>query len=430
MRALRSLIAAPAANASFVASVLAAALLAGPAAAETGQPGEPRAFAERMNQLGSETLSRLAGKRGDSTVIVSPFGLGSALHLLGLGAAGEAERSLHDKLLPAGIEAGEQDAGLTALKEQLLGAAGSKLKLTLSNAVFVPKPAVHSTRFGKRARAIFNAPIETLDFKSPSALERINTWAKDATHGLVPRVLDELDTDARFVLTNAVYFNGAWETAFQLERTAKAPFTRVDGSTRDATMMDNAMPAGFAEIGNLQAVWLPYAGREVAMLVIAPGHQQGPAAVAEALHSQSLSGLMSEAQKKRRTGQIRVRLPRFRAESSLDVTDALAGLGLAPAFSAVSNYAAINKTRSGQLMALHRAVLEVGEQGTRAAAVTTVAPERSLSITPLFSADRPFAFAIVHEPTQAILFAGYVADPGDEAASEARQPPRQRLMRP
>ena len=424
MRALRSLMAAPPAKAAMLASMLAAALLPGPVAAETGEPGDPRAFAERMNRLGSETLGRLAGKRGDSTVIVSPYGLGSALHLLGLGAAGEAERSLHGRLLPPGIEAGEQDAGLTTLQERLLGAVRSKLKLTLSNAVFVPKSAASSPRFVKRVRAIFDAPIEAVDFNDAGALERINAWAREATHGLVPRILDEIDTDARFVLTNAVYFNGAWETAFELERTAKAPFTRVNGTVRDATMMDATMRAGFAEIGSLQAVWLPYAGGEVAMLAIAPGPGQGPATVVEALQARSLDALMSEAQTKRRTASVRVLLPRFRAESSLDVTDALADQGLAPAFAATSNYAAINKKKSGRLMAMHRAVLEVGEQGTRAAAVTAVAPERSLSIRPLFSADRPFALAIVHEPTGAILFAGYIADPGEEPASEPGQPTR------
>jgi serpin B len=67
----------------------------------------------------------------------------------------------------------------------------------------------------------------------------------------------------------------------------------------------------------------------------------------------------------------------------------------------------------------------VGEQGTRAAAVTAVAPQRSLSITPLFAADRPFAFAIVHEPTETILFAGYIADPGEEPASQPGRPGRQ-----
>jgi serpin B len=377
-----------------------------------------------MNQLGGEMLRRLAGKRGDSTVIVSPYGLGSALHLLGLGAAGEAERSLHGRLLPAGTEAGEQDAGLTALRKRLLGTAGDRLELTLSNAVFVPKSAVSSPRFVRRAHAIFGARTETLDFKGADALERINAWAKGATRGLVPRVIDELDTDARFVLVNAVYFNGAWDTAFELGRTAKAPFTRVDGTARDVAMMDGTLRAGFAEIGNLQAVWLPYAGRELAMLLIAPSHGQRPATMVDALRARSLGGLMAEAHGKRRTAPVRVLLPRFRAESSLDVTDALEGLGLAPAFAAPSNYVAINKTGSGRLMVVHRALLEVGEQGTTAAAVTAVAPERSLSITPLVAADRPFTFAIVHEPTQAILFAGYVADPGEEPATEPGRPAR------
>jgi serine protease inhibitor len=420
MRAPCWSITAPAA----VSAMLAAALLAAPAAAETDQRGEPRTFAERMNQLASDTLGRLTGQRGDRTVIISPYGLGSALHLLGLGAAGDAERSLHGRLLPPGVEAGEQDAGLTALKEQLLGAGRDKLKLTMSNAVFVPKSVVPSSRFVKRARAIFDAPVEALDFKDAGALTRINAWARESTHGLVPRILDELDSDARFVLTNAVHFNGAWETAFELERTAKAAFMRVDGSTRDATMMDATMPAGLAEIGNLQAVWLPYSGREVAMLVIAPGPGQGPVTVAAALHAQSLGRLLAEALRKRRTAPIRVLLPRFRAESSLDVADALAGLGLGPAFAAAGNYAAINRTKSGPLMVMHRAVLEVGEEGTRAAAVTAVTQDRSLSITPLFSADRPFAFAIVHEPTGAILFAGYVADPGEEPVTDPGRPTR------
>jgi serine protease inhibitor len=429
MRAPRWLTAAPAARNSMTASMLAAllvaVLLAAPAEAETDRNGEPHAFADRINQLGSETLSRLAGKKGDSTVVVSPYGLGSALHLLGLGAGGEAERSLHGRLLPPGVEAGGQDAGLTALKEQLLRAGGDKLKLTLSNTVFVPKGAVSSPRFVRRARAVLDAPVEALDFKgAAAALARINAWTREATHGLVPRVLDELDPDARFVLTNAVYFRGAWETAFEQQRTEKAPFTRVDGSTRDATMMDATMPAGFAETASLQAVWLPYAGREVAMLVIAPGHGQGPATVAEALQARSLDSLMSEMLAQRRTASIRVRLPRFRAETALDVTDALAGLGLGPAFATPSNYAAINKAKGGPLMVMHRAVLEVGEQGTTAAAVTAVAPERSLSLTPLFSADRPFALAIVHEPTRAILFAGYIADPREEPTSEPGQSTR------
>jgi serpin B len=311
---------------------------------------------------------------------------------------------------------------LIDLKQDVLGANRKGLTLTLASAVFVPRSAFSSRRFAMRAREVFEAPVEALDFESPSALGRINAWAKEATHGLVPRVIEELDPEARFVLANAVYFNGAWETAFELQGTTRRPFTRVDGSRRDAAMMDTTMPVGYAELGHLQAIWLPYDGGEVAMLVIAPRQAQGPAVVAEALMGRSLGSLMAEAQEKRRTAAVRVRLPRFRAESSLDLADALSGLGLAPAFTAPGDYGAINQAKSGPLQVTHRAVLEVSEQGTTAAAATAIAPDRSLPIMPLFSADRPFAFAIVHEPTQAMLFAGYIADPGDDPAPGPGQP--------
>jgi serpin B len=409
------------------AFVLAAALTAGPAAAEPVLPTEVRDVAEKMNQLGSETLGRHAGARGDTTVVVSPYGLGSALHLLLLGATGPAERSLEARLLSPRVEVGGQDRALTTLKEHVLGARRDKVKLTLASAVFLPKSAdaaKRSPRFVARARSIFDAPVEVLDFKTAGAIERINAWATESTHGLVPRVLEELDPDARFVLTSAVYFNGAWQTAFDPAHTTKGPFTRVDGSTREAAMMDATMPVDSAELGNLQAVWLPYDGNEVAMLVIAPGRNQGPGAVAQALKGRSLAGLMAEAQGKRRTGQVRVRLPKFHAESNLDVTDSLSSAGLAPALSMTSNYAAINKSKSGRLLVIHRAVLDVTEAGTEAAAASAVTSDRSLAQPPLFSADRPFAFAIVHRPTRAVLFAGYVADPGDSPGHAAAKPVR------
>jgi serpin B len=409
------------------AVLLATALAAGPAAADPVLPTEVRDLAERMNRLGSETLSRHAGTRGDTTVVVSPYGLGSALHLLLLGATGPAERSLEARLLSSRVEVGRQDWALTTLKQHVLGARRDKVKLTLASAVFLPKSAdaaKRSPRFVARARSIFDAPVEVLDFKTAGAVERINAWAKESTQGLVPRVLAELDPDARFVLTSAVYFNGAWQTAFDPARTTKAPFTRVDGSTREAAMMDATIPVDFAELGNLQAVWLPYDGNEVAMLLIAPGRKQGPGAVAEALNDRSLGNLMAKAQEKRRREKVQVRLPRFHAESNLNVTDSLASAGLAPALSMTSDYSAINRTKGGRLLVIHRAVLDVTEAGTEAAAATAITSDRSLAQTPVFSADRPFAFAIVHAPTRAVLFAGYVADPGDGPAHAAAKPVR------
>ncbi len=107
-----------------------------------------------------------------------------------------------------------------------------------------------------------------------------------------------------------------------------------------------------------------------------------------------------------------VRLPRFRSESFLDITDALAGQ-IGQALVSDADYSPVNAAKKGPLMVVHRVVVDVTESGTVAAAATGVTTDRSLAVTPVVSADRPFAFAIVHRPTQAVLFAGYIADPGE-----------------
>jgi serine protease inhibitor len=393
-----------------------------PAARAAAVASEARDLAESMNKLGGALLGSLAGNRNSETVVVSPYGLGSALHLLSFGAGDRAQETLRAKLLPPGFKAMQHVEGLIALKRHILGASRDRLKLAVASAVFIPEGAKPWSQFVGTALGVFDAVPEVLDFEDQAAVARINAWAKQASLGLIPRIVEQLDADARFVLANVVYFNGAWDTAFEAARTAKAPFTRVDGSKRDVAMMDATMPAEFAEFDDLQAVWLPYDGKEIAMFVVAPGERQSPAAVAEALKRKSLGELMADARKKQRTAALQIRLPRFRVESKLDVTDALSGLGLGAAFAARANYNAINKTGDGPLQVTHRAVLEVTESGTRAAAATAITGDRSLVAKPSFSADRPFAVVIAHRPTGAILFAGYIADPGDDPGPASAEP--------
>lgn len=413
MRTVRSFIAAPAAGLGALALV--SALAVGPLGAEMTVASETRNLAESMNKLGGGMLGSLASSRNSETVVVSPYGLGSALHLLSYGAGGPTQKSLHARLLPSGFDSIKQTKSLNALNRHVLGASRDKVKLTVANAVFVPEDAKPWSTFVGTAMGVFDTTPENLDFEDADALERINAWAKQASHGLIPRIVERLDANTRFVLANVVYFNGAWDTAFEAKRTAKAPFTRVDGSTRDVPMMDATMPVEFAEFDNLRSVWLPYAGKEVAMFVIAPaGEKPDPGAVAATLKRKSLGDLIAEAQKKQQTAAVQVRLPRFRVESKLDVTETLSRQGLREAFAARANYNAINKAGGGALQVMHQAVLEVSESGTKAAAATTITTDRSLQVTPVFSADRPFAIAIVHKPTGAILFAAYVADPGND----------------
>jgi serine protease inhibitor len=390
------------------AAVLACSIAASPAmsAADGGAAGP---LAQRMNQLGSETLRQLTSN-GRETVMVSSVGLGSALHLLSFGARGVAERTLLGGAKPA-----EQIEGLKKLQASLRAVNNDKIKLANASAVFVPKQAKPSRSFVAAASDAFEAPVKELDFASANTLKEINGWAEKASGGLIPHLIERLDPHARFVLANVVYFNGTWETAFDAARTAKAPFTRIDGTKREVAMMEATMAVEWAEFDRLAAVWLPYAGKEVAMLLVAPGDGQGPATVAEALKRVSLPDLIAAAEAKRAATAVAVRLPRLRVESNFDVTSVLARQGLQQALSKGSDYTGINadkKAGDDPLVVAHRAVLEVTEAGTKASAGTTVTTSRSLSQPPTLTADRPFALAILHRATGAILFAGYIADPG------------------
>jgi serpin B len=366
-----------------------------------------------MNRLSGDTLNRLTANNAGQTVIISPAGLGSALHLLSFGAAGPAAHSLRERLLPLpGVSVGNQALALVELRRSLLSANGEKLKLRMASSVFVPKSAKPSASFIAAALGVFDASVKALDFRSPDALEKINGWASAASDGLVPSVVEQLDPGARFLLANVVYFNAMWETAFDAEKTLKAPFMRADGSSHDVNMMNAVVSAEFAELGVLHAVWLPYDGNRFKMLVVAPREGQKPTSVLEVLKRRPLDDLVAAALPARAI-TVQVRLPRFRVETNSDVTRVLSSQGFGPALSANSNYSPINAVKGNRLLVLHRAVLEVTEAGTKAAATTTVTSDRSIDEPPVLSADRPFAIAIVDRDTGSILFGGYIADPGE-----------------
>ena len=113
--------------------------------------------------------------------------------------------------------------GLIELKRHILGADRDKLKLTVASAVFIPEGAKPWSQFLGTAVGVFGATPEVLNFADKAAVVQINAWAKQASQGMIPRLVEQLDADARFVLANVVYFNGAWETAFEAARQERLP---------------------------------------------------------------------------------------------------------------------------------------------------------------------------------------------------------------
>jgi serpin B len=397
------------------------------------QSASQKAVVKAVNGFAGQTFGQLLNTNTDKNVVISPLGLGTALNLLAAGAGSETAKLLRAGLGPKDLSEGDTLKGLKALAAEIGGASSDQVILRSANAVWVSRGSKPSTEFEKRALDIFSADVQAVDLQSPETVELINQWARRKTDGLVTAAVDRLDPTTRFVLTNAVYFKGTWLTAFDPAKTQPAPFTTVPGVVREVSMMESSLPVRYAQSdadrvharGNappsslphgIHAIWLPYQGERVQMLIVAPSEQAPVDSVKQALQKMPLTDLVRSLDRDQSKMLVRVKVPRFTMQFAADVSSTLAQQGLAQPFSAAADYRAISSGQ-GIISVLHRAVLEVNEKGTTAAATTAVTSDRELTNEPpIFSADKPFLVAIIDRSTGATLFAGYIADLGDDQA--------------
>ena len=350
------------------------------------------------NAFAASLLHHLADTKPGENVFVSPYSVKQAVLLAGCAAAGETQTQILRVLREA---ENITDASVSAqtLRESLTP-TDAAYEWLVANAVWtraMPKEAYQNDVAGYFAATAH--PLTTA--------QAVNDWASDATQKQITQIVTEDDIRrAEFVCTNAVYFKGTWETAFDPEMTAPQTFHGVGGDREQPFLMRRGKVL-WCEGANYEAVCLPYRGG-VSMVIVLPDETIGANALASAL---------SVADWKTMRGGFRNRtlalaLPRFEIRYRTDVLPPLTALGMPTQgdFSGVAD-----SLRVGVLSAvLHETVLRVDEKGTTAAAVTAVVMERGGGSPPrphVFIVDRPFLCAITHDATGTILFAGIITDP-------------------
>jgi serpin B len=215
-------------------------------------------------------------------------------------------------------------------------------------------------------------------------------------------------------LTNAVYFKGKWDSPFEKEATQQKDFTTAANSKVQCQMMNKQEDFSYAETADYQAIELPYKNSDLSMIAILP--KTGKMSVME----QKLSGEQFTQIKNSMSSQlVDVYLPKFKFDTSYDMNNTLSAMGMPTAFDlANADFSGMDGTRNLYIgVVIHKAYVDVNEEGTEAAAATGVAGSLSMA-TPMerpqpkiFNADHPFIFAIVHNATGSILFMGKVNDP-------------------
>ena len=373
---------------------------------------------ERQLVQGNNTFAfRLFDKvRGNGNCIVSPLSITYALGMMNNGAAGQTRQEICDVL---GFGQAGAD-GINQFCRKLLTEAPTLDATTsaeIANTVFVNSRSGFELQqdFVEKASQYYDASPQVRDFNDGLTMNVINQWGSDHTHGMIPQILNELtfNPGAESYLLNALYFKGQWTKKFDKADTRDEVFNGGD----KAPMMSQKEEFDYAENDYYQAVRLPYGNEAFEMTVFLPRKDK--------TIDEVLSQLDAENWQPAYRGQYQVdlKLPRFKTESGLPLSGVMSSLGMPTAFSNAADFSSFGNRNVFIGDMFQKAVIELDEEGTVAAAITELYTVSSIPGEAVFHADRPFFYIISEQSTGIIFFMGqYVGTKTTAAVDAPRRP--------
>jgi serpin B len=358
----------------------------------------------------------------EGNLFYSPHSISLALAMTYAGARGETEQQMADTLhfllaqddLHRAFNA--LDIELASRGEGAQGKDGEGFRLNIVNAIWGQKDYQFLTEFLDTLAENYGAGLRLLDFISAPEESRItiNEWVSDQTEERINDLIPQgaINFLTRLVLTNAIYFNAAWQYPFEESNTRDGTFYLLGGDEVTVPMMHQTEEFGYAEGDGYQVVELPYDGGELAMIILLPrlGRFED---FESSLDSQQVAAMISDLEHR----QVILAMPKFEFESEFSLKKTLATMGMPVAFSDGADFSGMTGNRELLISdVIHKSFVSVDEAGTEAAAATAVimrATGLPVGEPVEVSLDRPFLFLIRDISTGSILFVGRVANPSE-----------------
>ncbi|CAG5133373.1 unnamed protein product [Candidula unifasciata] len=345
-----------------------------------------------------------------ASAIYSPFSIHSALSMTSLGARGETATELSTTLGLTALTGNSVHHAYHDLIKQLNNV--TDVKLHTANAVFVNPNIAIEEQFIKDVKTEYLATSSNFDLAAVGGPEKaINDFVSEKTEGLIKDVLPQGSIDAltAMVLLNTIFFNGTWLEKFDQYNTKKSNFQKLGGAKSQVDMMYAERSVNIKRnVQGVDVAELPFKGGRFSLYIALPQETEGLATLENFLNSPSYLTELFEG-----LSRVRVRLsvPKFRIESTFELNSALKELGIRKAFDQSSaNFQGISATGNVYISeVIHKAVIEVKETGTVAAAVTVIGIKTaSIELPPEeeFNADHPFVFFLRDNQSEEILFQG------------------------
>ena len=337
-----------------------------------------------------------------ANVFISPLSASMALGMTANGANGATYDEMRSALRLRGATREDVGAGYKSLIALLAG-LDPGTTFTIANSIWYDPGFPFHTAFLDESKLYFDAQVEALDFRSPTALSTINSWVAAHTNDKIPKILDSIDNAEVMFLINAIYFKGIWQKQFDKSKTADAPFQSADGATSTVKMMSRGEGVEYTATPEYAAVDLPYGNSAFTMTVVLPKGDID--AFAESFDQAKWNALVGSL----RQSGMAVNLPRFRMDWTRILNDDLKQLGMRSAFE-VADFTRMSPRGQDLIITqvLQKTFVDVDEEGTEAAAATAVGVGVT-SFGGAFRVDRPFMVVIRERFSGTILFIGKIA---------------------
>ena len=281
--------------------------------------------------------------------------------------------------------------------------------LKISNYIALNKDYSFKHSFVKKARSIYNAQVECLDFSDQTNSTHINDWCKKHTNGMIPSMIDKIEPSVVSYFLNAISFHDEWEKPFEEINTEDKPFYCINRHTKDINMMtDNEAEFPYMEDSLLSAISLPYKGGKYSMVILLPRKNHSLKEVRERLNQHRFQQIL---QKMKTEKNINLWIPKFTIDKQTPLKQILSQMGFGSLFnSQTANFQKLANQNIYVSDMRQRARIEVTEQGTKAAAVTLFEYAELGLLVPqhqkTFHADHPFIYVIRNNMNRTLLFIG------------------------
>ncbi len=356
-------------------------------------------------------FSQIFAEDKQKNIFISPNSISIALAMAYNGANGNTQQAMLNALELQGMSLEEINQANKSLQENLVN-ADPAIELAIANSLWMRQDFSFKPEFINNTKEFYQAKTEILDFNQAESLNIINKWVKDNTKNKIEKIINEIEPSDTMFLINAIYFKGDWQYQFDKAKTKEKTFYISEEEETNLPMMFNFGRYKYYENDEFQAVSLPY-GQEtrLSMYIFLPKTNNSLETFINQLTPENWNHWM--AQFKYLEG--RVQMPRFQLDYEVELKSALSQLGMGIIFNPkIADFSGMSEQPVYIDAVKHKTFLEVNEEGTEAAAITSIGI-RATSVNTIepfnLKIDRPFFCVIQDWQTETILFMGAIYNP-------------------